>query len=141
MASVITTLPRDVQDGKEINYVESRKIYEDYYTSCSDSYIGDIKKLYQISIDQLETPPEYLNVRCIEEKGILSVLKYYLEILDPSKKMTLCTMPQYLLQMPKNFEEVASRKFWMINGHHNVEASKRMRTVPGVEEKAKKFQT
>ena len=30
MASVITALPRDVQEEEEINYKESKKIYEDY---------------------------------------------------------------------------------------------------------------
>ena len=30
MASMITILPRDVQEGEEINYKESKKIYEDY---------------------------------------------------------------------------------------------------------------
>ena len=68
-------------------------------------------------------------------------MKYYMEMPDPSKKMTLCTMPQDLFQMPNSFEEVASRNFWMINGQYNVEASKRMRTILGAEEKAKKFQT
>ena len=110
MASVITTLPRDVQEGEEINYKESKKIYEDYWISCTDLYFGGVEKMYQILIDQLETPLEHLNVWCIEEKGILSALKYYLEMPDPSKKMTLCAMPQDLLQMPKSFEEVASGK-------------------------------
>ena len=59
---------------------------------------------------------------------------------DPNK-MTLCAMPQDLLQMPKSFEEIVSGKFWMINGQLSVKASKRMRTVPRAEEKAKKFQT
>jgi len=141
MVSVITTLPKDVREGEEINYEESRKIYKDYWTSCMDSYVGGVKKTYQLSIDKLEKPPEHLNVRSIEEKGIQSALNYYLEMPDPSKKMTLCAMPQDLTKMPKNFEEVAGGKFWMINGQHIVKASKRMRTVEGAEEKAKKFET
>lgn len=68
------------------------------------------------------------------------MLKYYLEMPVPSKKMTLCAMPQDLLQMPKSFEEVALGKIWMINGQHSIEASKRMKTFLGAEEKAKKFQ-
>ena len=62
MASVITTLPRDVQDGEEINYEESRKIYEDYWTSYTDSYVGGVEKTYQILINQSEIPPKHLNV-------------------------------------------------------------------------------
>ena len=57
MTSMITILPNDMQEGEEINYKESKKIYEDYWTSCTDSYVGGVEKTYQISIDQLETPP------------------------------------------------------------------------------------
>ena len=46
MAFVITILPRDVEEGEEINYEESRKIYEDYWTSCMDSYVGGVEMTY-----------------------------------------------------------------------------------------------
>jgi len=77
----------------------------------------------------------------LEGKGVVFALKYYLEMPDSNKKMTMCAMPKDLHQMPKNFEKVVAGKFWMVNGQHNVEASRRMRTVPRAEEKAKKFQT
>lgn len=47
--------------GRKDLYKKSKKIYEDYWTSYEDSYVGGVEKTYQILIDQLEALPEYLN--------------------------------------------------------------------------------
>jgi hypothetical protein len=48
-------------------------------------------------------------------------------------------MPQNLLSKPLDFNDVKAGKFWMVNGQHSVEASKRMQKMPGSERRAAKF--
>ena len=112
---------------------------EDYWSSCTDSYVGGIECKYTIPVEQLEIPPEHLNIRGLEEKIIVSTLQFYLEMLDPDKKMTLCAMPQNMDKMPADLDEVKNRKFWMVNGQHSVEACKRMAKIPGAQQKYEKF--
>jgi len=66
-------------------------------------------------------------------------LKYLLEMPDPDKKMTLCAMPQNLSSKPSDFNDIMSGKFWMVNGQHSVEASKRMKDILKAEKKFQKF--
>ena len=96
MLSALIDIPRDMLKSDAVNYEESTRIYEEYWSSCTDSYITKVDKIHEILIDQLEAPLVELNVRCLEEKGIRSALKFYLEMLDLRNKMTLCAMPQNL---------------------------------------------
>ena len=141
MISTLTDIPRDTVKNDAVNYEESTRIYEEYWSSCTNSYITKVDEIHEISIDQLEAPPAELNVRCLEEKEIRSALKFYLEMPDPRNKMTLCAMPQNLTDRPTDFKDIAEGKFWMINGQHSVEAAKRMKDLPGMEAKYDKFKT
>ena len=96
MISELTDIPKDTVKSDSVNYEESTRIYEEYWSSCTNSYINKVDEIHEISINQLEAPPAELNVRCLEEKGIRSALKFYLEMPDPRNKMTLCAMPQNL---------------------------------------------
>ena len=140
IASILTCLPRDHEgNDPDFNYEESRKVYEEYWSSCTDSYIFGQGAKYTISIDQLETPPETHNIRTLEERGVMKCLHYFLEMPNTDKKMTLCTMPKDLTKKPLSFNEIKEGKFWMINGQHSVEASKRMKNVAGAEKKYEMF--
>ena len=96
MISALIDSPRDTVKIDAVNYEESTRIYKEYWSSCTDSYITKVDEIHEISIHQLEAPPTELNVCCLEEKGIRSALKFYLEMPDPRNKMTLCAMPQNL---------------------------------------------
>ena len=140
LASELTALPQDVHGSDDdIKFEESRKAWEDYWTSCESSYVEGREKKFVIPIDRLETPPENLNIRGFEEKGVISALNFFLNMPDPDKKLTLCAMPQNLTECPKSFKEVESGKFWMINGQHSVEASKRMRDMSKAQDRFAKF--
>ena len=68
-------------------------MYEKYWSECTDSYIFGIEQSYEISIDQLETPPAELNVRSMEDKLVERIMHYLVEMPDKDKKLTLCAMP------------------------------------------------
>jgi hypothetical protein len=140
MASALTTLPKDVRGSvEEIDVQESKRVYEEFWASCTDSYVFGQDKTFPIPIENLETPPAHLNIRGLEEKMVISCLNFFLEMPDPDKKNTLCAMPQNLLSKPLHFSEVKDGKFWMVNGQHSVEASHRMQKLPGTEKRAAKF--
>ena len=140
MASELVNIPKDIGGSvKEIDYQESYKIYEGYWAECKDSYIFGIATKFKISIDQLETPPENLNIRGLEEAGVKKTMNYLLEMPDPDKKMTLCAMPINVKEKPSSFDVIKDGKFYMINGQHSVEASKKMQHLSTLKEKAKKF--
>jgi hypothetical protein len=141
MEFALIDIPRDF-DSENPDYTNSLEVYERYWAECTDSYMWGIEKSYPISIDQLETPPADLNVRSMEDKLVESILHYLVEMPDKDKKLTLCAMPKGLSEKPKSWEDIQNGQFWMINGQHSVEASKRMRGRPGISTKVlKKFQT
>jgi len=45
-------------------------------------------------LTQLETPPENLKIRGLEEVGVKKALNYLINMPDPDKKMTLYAMPK-----------------------------------------------
>ena len=131
MESALTDIPRDF-DSEKPDYKNSCEVYERYWAECTSSYIGGVETSYPISIDQLETPPADLNVRSLEDKMVEVIMHYLVEMPDKDKKLTLCAMPKNLTEMPKCWEDIRNGQFWMINGQHSVEASKRMRGRPGI---------
>ena len=140
IASVVTVLPKDVTGAEEeINYEESRKTYEEYWSSYTNLYVFGQGTKFKIPIEQLEIPPETLNIRALEERGVNKCLHYFLEMPDPDKKMTLCAMPQGLKEKPQSFNDIKSCKFWMVNGQHKVKASKRMKNLFIAEKKFENF--
>ena len=111
MASKLVNIPKDIRGSiKEIDYQESCKIYEGFWAECTDSYIFGIATKFKISIDQLETPPENLNIRGLEEAGVKKTMNYLLEMPDPDKKMTLCAMPINVKKKPSSFDVIKDGK-------------------------------
>jgi len=101
---------------EEIDYDKSKKVYEDYSLSYTNSYLVGIIEKFVIFIDQLETPSETLNIHALEEKGVMTSLNFFLEMLNPNKKMTLYAMPFNLTTKLKDFKDIKNENFWMVNG-------------------------
>ena len=81
----------------EIDYEVACKSYSDYWSMCTGSYIPDIGYKFELPIKKLETPSQNLNVRELEEHGMMKTLNYLLNMPDPDKKLTLCAYPQKAL--------------------------------------------
>jgi len=78
MALVIIKLPMDAQEiHEEINYDESKKVYEDYQMSYTNSYVFGITKKFVIPIKQLEILVKTLNIRALEEKEVIASLNSF----------------------------------------------------------------
>ena len=53
---------------------------------------------------------------------------YLINMPDRSTRQTLCIMPQ-TKEKPTSFQEIEDGSFWIINGQHNVEASRSMQDM------------
>jgi len=54
----IDNIPQDLRGQvKEIDYEVACKLYSDYWSTYTNSYIPDIGQKFEISIEKLETPP------------------------------------------------------------------------------------
>lgn len=125
----LTEVPKDLKAGQKADYEESWRIYENYSSECTDSYIFSIETKFNISVDQLETPIDDLNVRSLEDAHIKNTLQFLLEMPDKDSKLTLCAMPVGLIGKPTSWEAIKDDKFYMINGQDSVAASKQMRVM------------
>ena len=140
IASVVIVLPRDMTGAEEeVNYEESHKVYKEYWSVCTDSYVFGLGAKFKIPIEQMVSLPETLNIQALEERWVNKCLDYFLEMPNPHKKMTLYLMPHGLTKRPRLFNDIKSYKFWMMNKQHSVEASKRMKNMAGVEKKFENF--
>jgi len=107
-----------------------------------ESYILDIGHKFEISIKQLETPPQNLNIWELEKHGVLKTMNYLFNMPDPDKKMTLCAYPQKVRVKPDKFDAVKGGKFWMVNGQHCMAVSKQMQGMDNIpNDKKEKFKT
>jgi len=117
LASKIVDIPQDIGGQvKEIDYVEACKLYSDYWFACTESYIPNIGHKFEISIGKLGSPPQNLNIRELEEQGVMKTMNYLLNIFDPDKNMTLYVYPQKVKVKPNKFEAMKDGMFWMVNG-------------------------
>ena len=64
-------------------------------------------------------------IQAFEERGMEDLKTYLMNMPDRTQKQMLCVMPK-LDYKSKDLEEMADYKFYIINGQHNVAASKSM---------------
>jgi hypothetical protein len=64
-------------------------------------------------------------IREYEEQRMLNTKHYLVNMPDPTVKQTLCIMPD-TRKKPISWDDIANDKFFIINGQHNIAASKDM---------------
>jgi hypothetical protein len=75
----------------------------------------------------MERAPKDWTFNEYEEQSMLNT-KHYLENMPNPSKQTLCVIPDSN-EKPKTWEEIATGKFFIINGQHSIAASKDMQTT------------
>jgi hypothetical protein len=53
MASKVTQVPSDFEPGRETNYLETKIMYENFWTKCQECFVFEVDTKYEISIDQM----------------------------------------------------------------------------------------
>ena len=71
----------------------------------------------------VDAPVEY-NIRSREDKLVDAMVIYLLNLPDRKARQMLCVMPRNRTEKPSSWEEIKDGKFYIINGQHNVAASR-----------------
>jgi hypothetical protein len=93
---------------------------------------------YEIPIEQMIRAPTDWTIREYEEQGLINTKHYLVNMPDLSVKQTLCVMPD-TNERPTMWDEIANKRFFIINGQHNVAVSKDMQTTGLPESIVKNF--
>lgn len=87
----------------------------------------------------MEPAPADWTIRAYELKGIEATRHYLINMPDHSTKQTLCVMLK-MDTKPTSWDEIRDGEFHIINGQHNVAASKSMFDIGVSQQIAQNFQ-
>ena len=122
MASALTEVPVELEDGDEADFEAIRKIYERFWMECLGCFIFEIDEKREVWIDQLDFAPLDWMIRAYEKRGMEQMRHYFLNMPDRTAKQTICIMPQSA-ERPTSWDDIKEGRFWIINGQHSVAAN------------------
>ena len=126
LASAMSELPEAARHGEVIDYNNVNVIFQKFFTECQDAFVfDDPQQKTELDVMRLVNALDAWTIRAFEERGMEDLKTYLINMLDRTQKQTLCIMPK-LDYKPKDLEEMADYEFYIINGQHNVVASKSM---------------
>ena len=126
LASAMSELPDAAHHGEVIDYNNVNVIFQNFFTECQDIFVfDDPRQKIELDVMRLVNVPDAWTIRVVEERGMEDLKTYLMNMLDRTQKQTLCIMPK-LDYKPKDLAEMADCEFYIINGQHNVAASKSM---------------
>jgi hypothetical protein len=128
MASRVTKVPLDLKPGGKTDYHKTKIMYKKFWIGCQECFVFWMDIKHAISIDQMERTPKDWTIQKYEEQGMLRTKHYLVNMPDPSIKQTLCVMPNTNVRFT-TWNEISKRKFYIINGQHNVAANKDMQML------------
>ena len=125
----MTLVPEALRTDNKPDYKNVSAMYKQYWETCTSAYIFRVDEKKPLPIERLIAAPAEFNVRVKEDNIVKEMLHYLVNIPDKTTKQTLCVMPvmkKNNRQQPESWDEVKDGQFYIINGQHNVEASKMM---------------
>ena len=93
MASTLTEVPVELEDGDEADLEAIRKIYERFWMECQGCFIFKIDEKREVRIDQLDFAPLDWTIRAYEERRMEQMCHYFLNMPDRTAKQTIYVMP------------------------------------------------
>lgn len=110
-------------------------------TAWMHIYVFNIDKK-SININQLIRALAHFNIRDLEDRLESNQLHWLIHTPDKLIRQTLCVMPVEPTKMcePGEWETLKKQKFYLINGQHNIEASKKVVELKNDEDITKHFQ-
>ena len=125
-ADKMASIPHSGATDKRPDYEEVSRVYKSFWTTCEDAYLFKLDDKKEIDISQLVEPPATFNIRSKENRIVKELVNWLLNMPDKSMRQTLCVMPVGFNEKPIEWKDIEKGKFYIINGQHNVEASKWM---------------
>ena len=126
LVSTMSELPEAARHGEVIDYNNVNVIFQKFFTECQDAFVFDDPwQKTELDVMRLVNVPDAWTIRAFEERGMEDLKTYLMNMLDRTQKQTLCVMLKQD-HKPKDLEEMADCKFYIISGQHSVAASKSM---------------
>ena len=126
LALAMSKLPEAARHGEVIDYNNVKVIFQKFCTECQDTFVfDDPRQKTEQDVMRLVNMSDAWTIRAFEDRGMEDLKTYFMNMPDRTQKQTLYVMPK-LDYKPKNLEEMADYKFYIINGQHSIAASKSM---------------
>ena len=123
---------------KKAHFKHINAVYKKFWLDCEDAYIFEVDAKRELSIDHLVDVLAEYNIRSREDKLVDAMVIYLLNLPDRKARQTLCVMPTNRTLKPTSWEEIKDGEYYIINGQHNVVASRLITQVgSGAEEEVK----
>lgn len=125
--STVTDLPTALERGQTADPIKADQIMREFWRKNEDCFVFGRGHTIDVNILQCEDALPSMVVRAKEETGVQIAMSFIMNAphLD---KQTICVMPMHLTRRPamEELEDIKKGHFYIINGQHSVEASKRL---------------
>jgi hypothetical protein len=124
-----------------IDYQKAAKTQETFLLHCQDCYPFGVDETFTVNIDQMivaqdaKHKQDAVVVRACEMKIVQGLKQFLTEMGDINQRQTICLTPcteegVLLQKKPESWDEIKDGMFLIINGQHNVTASKLLQQSP-----------
>jgi hypothetical protein len=119
---------RDVEDVPD--YAKFTAIQKEFWDSCTSSFLFGMQS-FKVDIAQCMIAKDEYIIRKMESEIVKSVKAELLQMGDINQHQKICLTPvdaqgNLLRTKPKDWNEIKNNKFMIINGQHNIAASKEL---------------
>ena len=135
-SSVMTTEPvspelRMPKPGQEVDAGEIQKINDNFETKCLHCFFMGRDFKFEVNIAQCHLAPPEKCVRAKEDAYVDWMVAQILGGQFKDDRQTIVVMPQGLKRMPtpEMWPAICKGDFWLIDGQHSVEASKKIQLM------------
>ena len=122
--------------GQEADAEEILRINETFENKCIHCFFMGRDFKFDINISQCHLAPPEKCVRALEDDYVEWIVKKVLGNQFKDDRQTIVVMPQGLKKMPtpEMWPQIEKGDFWLIDGQHSVEASKRIQLRPNYQD-------
>ena len=135
-SSVMTDEPvspelRMPKPGQEVDAGEIQKIVNNFTTKCSHCFFMGRDFKFDVNISQCHLAPPEKCVRAKEDAYVDWIIAQIVSEQFKDDRQTIVVMPQGLKRMPtpEMWPTIQKGDFWLIDGQHSVEASKKIQLM------------
>lgn len=117
--------------GEEVKTAEIQRIVDNFSTKCSHCFFMGEDFKFEVNISQCHLAPPQKCVRAMEEAYVDWIIVQIMSEQFKGDRQTIVVMPQGLKKMPTPdmWPQISKGDFWLIDGQHSVEASKKIQLM------------
>ena len=122
--------------GHKVNTSEVQGIVDTFMKKCGHCFFMGREFKFDVNISQCHLAPPEKCVRAKEDDYVEWIITQIVGEQFKGDRQTIVVMPQGLKAMPtpEMWPQIKKGDFWLIDGQHSVEASKRIQNMPDWED-------